>query len=105
MGSVIRTYGLRPASNEPLPGWPPRPMSCSSIPITRPTRGRRAGPTTTLKKLQSGQTVRKGRIPNEMQGAELDTKGWIPDDRELDRGANSVVYLARREGTSAVLKV
>jgi hypothetical protein len=35
----------------------------------------------------------------------LDTKGWIPDERELDRGANSVVYLARRDRSLAVLKV
>lgn len=35
----------------------------------------------------------------------LNTKGWIPDERELDRGANSVVYLARRDGSIAVLKV
>jgi hypothetical protein len=35
----------------------------------------------------------------------LNTRGWIPDEHELDRGANSVVYLARREGSIAVLKV
>lgn len=35
----------------------------------------------------------------------LYTKGWIPDERELDRGANSVVYLARRNRSIAVLKV
>lgn len=35
----------------------------------------------------------------------LDTKGWIPDDRELDRGANSVVYVARQGTSVAVLKV
>src|SRR4051794_32092677 len=37
--------------------------------------------------------------------ADLNTKGWIPDERELDRGANSVVHLARRDGDVAVLKV
>ncbi len=37
--------------------------------------------------------------------AVLDTKGWIPDERELDRGANSVVYIARRDAAVAVLKV
>ena len=37
--------------------------------------------------------------------ADLNTKGWIPDEQELDRGANSVVYLARRDGNHAVLKV
>lgn len=36
---------------------------------------------------------------------DLNTNGWIPDERELDRGANSVVYLARRERSIAVLKV
>ncbi len=35
----------------------------------------------------------------------LNSKGWIPDERELGRGANSVVYLARREESIAVLKV
>jgi hypothetical protein len=35
----------------------------------------------------------------------LNTKGWIPDERELDRGANSVVHLARRDKDIAVLKV
>lgn len=39
------------------------------------------------------------------QGTVLNTKGWIPDERELDRGANSVVYLARRDKDIAVLKV
>jgi hypothetical protein len=39
------------------------------------------------------------------QGTALNTKDWIPDERELDRGANSVVYLARRDKNIAVLKV
>ena len=38
-------------------------------------------------------------------GTVLNTKGWVPDERELDRGANSVVYLARRDKDIAVLKV
>lgn len=38
-------------------------------------------------------------------GSDLNTNGWIPDERELDRGANSVVYLARRDKEVAVLKV
>jgi serine/threonine protein kinase len=36
---------------------------------------------------------------------DLNTNSWIPDERELDRGANSVVYLARRNSSIAVLKV
>ncbi|HEX3563212.1 MAG TPA: protein kinase [Solirubrobacterales bacterium] len=39
------------------------------------------------------------------QGRVLNTKDWVPDERELDRGANSVVYLARRGKDIAVLKV
>lgn len=47
--------------------------------------------------LRSSAVMQRGRA--------LDTRGWIPDERELDRGANSVVYLARRDKSIEVLKV
>src|SRR6185295_6197611 len=44
------------------------------------------------------------RSATEMQPeTALDTKGWRPDERELDRGANSVVYVVRRDTNIAVL--
>jgi serine/threonine protein kinase len=35
----------------------------------------------------------------------LDTKGWVPDNPELDSGANSVVHIARRNDLIGVMKV
>ena len=36
---------------------------------------------------------------------DFDTNGWVPDDPELDSGANSVVHVARRDDVIGVMKV